>query len=123
MKNRSFADRFSSVQRPEVGDIDKRLVEVGAGEPPVGRAGFAEVGQHNHRTGEIVIQRVIVDRDQRFQARAQTRAQAVFRILESQAIGRVQSHFFQRVMINVGRRFFGRHDIARRNDLEPVLGA
>ena len=68
-----------------------------------------------------MIERVVVDRDQCFQTRTQTGAQAVFRVFEGEAVGGVQSHFFQRVKIDVGRRFFGGHDVACRNHFEPVL--
>jgi len=70
-----------------------------------------------------MIQGVVVDRDQGFQAGAEAGTQAVFRILERQAGLGVEAQFFQRVVVDVGSRLLRRHDVAGRDHLEPFLRA
>ena len=49
-------------------------------------------------------------------------AQAVFRILEGQALRGRQAEPFQNMKINIGRRFLRRHHVARPDHLEPGPG-
>ncbi len=83
---------------------------------------FAEMIQHDQGIVEIMPARVVIDGDDGLESRRARGAQAVLRVLEGQALRGRKTEAIKNMMIDIGRRLFGRHHVTRTDHLEPGFG-
>jgi len=86
------------------------------------RMRVAQTVQQQVRAAEILPLAPRGRRDHRIQAGRLGRVEAIDRVLEGNAVARLQAQHAQRPGIDVGRRLFARHHVAAGQRLEPVPG-